>query len=129
MTKKDEFLKLDNLVNDPDVEKVIEENAITDETIKIKKHSVEYHSLKASDLPMYKRYFGYQCVWYYKLDVIDGKQVCIKIAIEENGDVEMRPVVTSCILEAENEPCERHDWMLATVKVLNFMSPSKPKIK
>ena len=31
MTKADEFLKLDSLINDPDVNKAIEENALTED--------------------------------------------------------------------------------------------------
>ena len=126
LIKEDEFLKLNGLVNDPDVNKAIEENCLNgEEKILIEKKSIEYHSLRVSDLPMYKVYEGYKCKWYYRLDVIDGKQRCLKIKDDEVSGMELLQLNAECILDAENKDCEEHDWMLACAKVLNYMTPDK----
>ena len=123
--KEDEFLKLNGLVNDPDVNKAIEENGDENENIYIERKFIEYHKLKVSDLPLYKVYEGYKCKWYYRLDVVDGKQRCMKISDDELNGISLTNVSAESILEAENKDCEEHDWMLVCAKVLNYMTPDK----
>lgn len=124
LTEEDEFLKLDSLINDPDVNKAIEENCLNEkENIYIEKKTIEYHSLKISDLPLYKVYEGYKCKWYYRLDVIDGKQRCVKISDDELHGVSVQNVSAESILGIENKDCEEHDWMLVCAKVLNYITP------
>jgi len=128
--KKDEFLKLDGLINDPDVNKAIEENCLNgdeNENIYIERKFTEYHKLKVSDLPLYKVYEGYKCKWYYRLDVIDGKQRCLKIKDDEINGMELLQLNAECILDAENKDCEEQEWMLACAKVLNYMTPDIKK--
>jgi len=108
------------------------DNAISDivdkeETIRIEKNTITYHELKASDLPLYKIYEGYQCKWYYRLDVIDGKQRCLKIKDDEINGIELLELPAECILDAENKDCTEQEWLLACAKVLNYITPNIKK--
>jgi len=118
-----DILRIEEMTNETTDRIDQEETKKEEEIVIIEKQSVAYHKLKASDLPMFRIYKGFQYEWYFKLEVIDGKQVCIKIMIDEN-EIIMRPAKASEILDEENQPCTREDWMLATAKVLNYMSPN-----
>jgi len=113
----------------------IEDNAITDkidreetqkenETILIERKSVEYHKLKVSDLPLYKKYEGMSHTVYYKLEVIDGKQKCIKIVIDEKLGCRVDDCKVDSLFDIENTDSNEMDWILATAKVLNYISPT-----
>jgi len=103
------------------------EETAKEQTIRIQKKTITYHDLKASDLPMYRQYEGYQCKWYYRLDVIDGKQRCVKIKVDDITGVEVLHLNSEAILDIENKPCTEQEWMLACAEVLNYITPNKTK--
>ena len=127
LSSEDEFLKLDNLINDPDVNKAIEENCMNhlkDDFVYIEKPSVEYHKLKTSDLPMYRKYNAYKATWFYKFEIIDGKHRCLKIVSDELNGVALTNVTADNVLDKDNEDCTEHEWMLACAELLNYITPN-----
>ena len=119
-----DILRIEEMTNETTDRIDREETEKEKSIILIEKRGIAYHKLKASDLPMFRVYEGYKCKWYYKLEVIEGKQVCIKITDDEINGVSLRNVSSEYILDEENKPCEKMDWILATAKVLNYMSPN-----
>ena len=88
------------------------------------KASIEYHTLKVSDFPMYKQYEGYKCKWYYRLDVIKVKQRCIKIVDDEVSGMRSDNVSAESILDGSNKNCSEHEWILVCAKLLNYITPN-----
>ena len=118
----------DNEMSDKiDHEETMKEQTEKNLQIEVERIYTEYHNLKASDLPMYRVYEGYKCKWYYKLEVRDGKQLCIKIVDDELYGMELTYVSSADILYEQNKPCKEHEWILATTKVLNYISPNTLK--
>jgi len=78
MTKSDEFLKLDGLIKDPDVNRVIEENAITEpQTFKyeVKEEITQVKEFTAHDLPIYLKddHTWNWMVKFFKVSIRKGK--------------------------------------------------------
>ena len=79
MTKADEFLKLDSLINEPDVNKAIEENALTEDpqtfSYEVKEEVTTIKEFNAKDLPLYFKdthtYNWYK--QYFKVSIKNGK--------------------------------------------------------
>tara|TARA_R110000824_G_scaffold89988_2_gene220247 strand:- start:480 stop:896 length:417 start_codon:yes stop_codon:yes gene_type:complete len=93
--------------------------------IYIEKRSISYHELKVSDLPMIRMYEGFNCEWYYRLDIVDGKQVAMKIVVDKKNGCSLINVLAEDVLDPSNKPAKEHQWMLACASVLNYMTLNK----
>tara|TARA_R110002051_G_scaffold308279_1_gene379839 strand:- start:767 stop:1168 length:402 start_codon:yes stop_codon:yes gene_type:complete len=119
-----DILRIEEMTNETTDRIDREETKKENEIITIEKESIAYHKLKVSDLPMYKVYEGYKCKWYFKLEVVDGKQLCLKITDDEISGMKLEKLDAKYILDIGNQSCREVDWILATAKVLNYMSPN-----
>ena len=122
-----DILKIEKMTNETTDRIDKEETKKENETILIERKSVEYHKLKVSDLPLYKKYEGMLYSWYYKLEIIDGKQVCIKIKIDEKFGMRVDDCKVDSLFDIENTDSTETEWILATAKVLNYITPNIKK--
>ena len=90
--------------------------------ILIEKATTEYIKVQPTDLPIYKMYKGYKCVWYYKFEIIDNRQVCLLLKDDEIHGMSIQPVMPHNILNKENEDCKEYAWILTTAKFLNWIT-------
>ena len=98
-----------------------ETNKITDKIDKeyefIKKVE-KYHKVKQSDLPIFKKYKGFNMVWHYRLNVVNGFLTCQKISIQNNGIHEVISVSPESMFDIENVKSTKEEWHDAVCKVL-----------
>lgn len=128
---------IDNKISD----KVQHELNVMDEEekeheIKIKKVQTEYHKLKSTDLPIYKKQEwkikrwedgtdDILTVWLYKLSVENGKLICQRIVHGENKPCELHIDTSESIMDPELIEATKDEWQIATAKILTQLD--KPK--
>ena len=122
-----DILRIEEMTNETTDKIDREETKKEKEILTIETESIAYHKLKVSDLPMYKTYEGYKCKWHFKLEIVDGKQLCLKITDDEITGIKLEKLDAKYILDIANKPCREVDWILATSKVLSYMSPNIKK--
>lgn len=110
---------IDNVISDiiekePDKE-YIEDHVFIERTVK------EYKRLKRADLPLYKKYNGFDMSYYYRLDVIKGKQKCQLIKVYDSGDIEVSYLEAEKIFDIENVPCTEKEWHEIVGKLLTSL--------
>jgi hypothetical protein len=133
-----ELQEIDNKTSD----RVQHELNVMDEkekehTIKTEKVQTEYHKLKATDLPIYKKQEwkykrwedGIENIitkWLYKLSVENGKLICQRIVIGDNRPCELQIDGPESILDSELIPSTKEEWQTATSKILTQLDkPTK----
>tara|TARA_R110000751_G_scaffold245909_2_gene345897 strand:+ start:147 stop:509 length:363 start_codon:yes stop_codon:yes gene_type:complete len=98
-----------------------ESNKISDQIDKefeFKRSVEEFHKVKQSDLPIFKKYNGFSMVWHYRLNVINGFLTCQKISIENKGIHEIINLPPESIFDQENVDSTKEEWHNAVCKVL-----------
>jgi hypothetical protein len=98
----------------------IEESQKEKETFDIKKRTIKYHTIKRSDLPMFRKYEAYQSNWLYKLDIVNGKLTCLKMEVNETGEVNVVKLYPEMILDYELESTQE-EWHDGVCKLLKYI--------
>ena len=97
--------------------------------IRIKKTHTEYHKLKSTDLPIYKKQVwkvkrwqdgtdNILTLWLYKLSVEKGKLICQRIVEGDNRPSELQIDQPEAIMDKENIEATKEEWQTATAKIL-----------
>ncbi len=88
----------------------------------------EYHELKVSDLPLYKKYNLYKgyngddLTWYYRLAIIDGKQRVHKISINaKDNNVSVYYCDLEDIFSHDNIDSNAEEWHAVVCKLLKIL--------
>ncbi len=115
--------EIDNAISDIVDAKATEEEAI----IKIPKTTKtvveEYHTLKASDLPLYKKYeLCNDITWYYRLSIIDGKQKVHKMSVNAlDNDASVYYTELEDVLDDNNIDSNAEEWHAAVCSLLKII--------
>ena len=91
---------------------------------KVERVVEKYHTLKATDLPLYKKFkFHHMNRYYlYRLSVIDGKQRLHKMMIDDdNKKVSLYEDDLHTIFDDGNKPSDKKEWDEAVCKLLNVV--------
>ena len=92
----------------------------TEKEFELKRIKTEYTKLKASSLPLYKKYEAYDGDWLYKLHVSEGRLVLHKMVICD-GKAHLFSLVPSSMFDADIIEATEKEWHDEVCKLLKII--------
>ena len=92
----------------------------TEKEFELKRIKTEYTKLKASSLPLYKKYNAMEGVWLYKLHISEGRLVLHKMVISD-GTVQLFSLVPSSMFDADIIEATEKEWHDEVCKLLKII--------
>ena len=93
----------------------------TEKEFELKRIKTEYTKLKASSLPLFKKYNAMEGVWLYKLHISEGRLVLHKMVINDNGSGELYTMSPSLMFEENNIEATEKEWHDGVCKLLKII--------
>jgi hypothetical protein len=92
----------------------------TEKEFELKRIKTEYTKLKASSLPLFKKYNAIEGVWLYKLHISEGRLVLHKMVVS-NGKVQLFSLVPSSMFDEDIIEATEKEWHDGVCKLLKII--------
>ena len=92
----------------------------TEKEFELKRIKTEYTKLKASSLPLYKKYNAMEGVWLYKLHISEGRLTLHKMVVNDKT-AEIHSLSPSLMFEENNIEATEKEWHDGVCKLLKII--------